>query len=90
MDALINKTVRFSKEEIAGLRAMAEKEGRKFGELVRIAVDQLLGLKNGKKKSQTMKLIAVVIALFIAGWVGSCIGHWANRHVEPIKIVMTH
>jgi type III secretory pathway component EscS len=35
-----------------------------------------------------MKLIAVVIALFVAGWVGSCIGHWANRHVEPIKIEM--
>jgi hypothetical protein len=50
MDALINKTVRFSKEEITGLRDLAEKEGRKFGELVRIAVDRLLGLKNGKKK----------------------------------------
>lgn len=54
MEALVNKTVRLSGEQIAGLKKEAARRNRKFTELIRIAVDEMLGIgranRNGSRK----------------------------------------
>lgn len=45
METLLNKTVRLSLEQIDGLKKEAVRRNRKFTELIRIAVDEMLGLR---------------------------------------------
>jgi hypothetical protein len=46
---LINKTVRLSEEQIAGLHEEGQRDRREFSELVRIAVDELLAARKHVK-----------------------------------------
>ncbi len=51
MEILLNKTVRLSQDQITGLQKLALIEQRKFGQLIRLAVDRFLQnrkSKNGK------------------------------------------
>lgn len=52
MDALLNKTVRLSQEQISGLEKEAVRRNRKLTELIRIAVDEMLLRKAGKRRAR--------------------------------------
>lgn len=48
---MINKTVRLTEDQIAGLKKEAARQNRKWTEMVRIAVDKMLGDAKVSKKA---------------------------------------
>ena len=48
MEILLNKTVRLSQDQIAGVQKLALQQNRKFGQVIRIAIDRFLQNRQSK------------------------------------------